>query len=51
MTLTPKLSLPYIMPAQAQKHVTHNEALAKLDVIVQLSVLSMNLKSPPEVRS
>lgn len=51
MTLTPKLSLPYIMPAQAQKHVTHNEALAKLDVIVQLSVLSMNLMSPPEVRS
>ena len=25
------LSLPYLMPAQAQKHVTHNEALRILD--------------------
>jgi hypothetical protein len=33
------LSLPFIMPSQAQKHVTHNEALEKLDAIVQLHVL------------
>jgi len=26
---TPKLDLPYIAPAQAQKHVTHNEAYAR----------------------
>ncbi len=32
------LALPYIQPAQAQKHVTHNEALRVLDVIVQLAV-------------
>ena len=32
------LSLPYIQPAQAQKHVTHNEALRILDALVQLSV-------------
>jgi hypothetical protein len=30
------LSLPFIMPSQAQKHVTHNEALKTLDAVVQL---------------
>ncbi|THH35379.1 DUF2793 domain-containing protein [Aliishimia ponticola] len=32
------LSLPFIQGGQAQKHVTHNEALRTLDTIVQLSV-------------
>ena len=39
MDQTPNLTLPYIMAAQAQKHVTHNEALRALDVIVQFSAL------------
>jgi hypothetical protein len=30
------LSLPLIQPSQAQKHVTHNEALRILDAVVQL---------------
>jgi Protein of unknown function (DUF2793)/Chaperone of endosialidase len=47
MDATPKLSLPYIMPSQAQKHVTHNEALAALDVVVQLVVLDRDLGTPP----
>lgn len=47
MSQTNNLSLPYILPSQAQKHVTHNEALLKLDAIVQLSVESKNLASPP----
>src|SRR5262245_1934348 len=47
MDTTPKLSLPYIMPSQAQKHVTHNESLAILDVLVQLAVLDSDLASPP----
>jgi hypothetical protein len=34
---TSVLSLPLIQPAQAQKHVPHNEALRVLDAIVQLS--------------
>ncbi|MEP4196376.1 MAG: DUF2793 domain-containing protein [Aliishimia sp.] len=34
------LSLPYIEGGQAQKHVTHNEALRNLDSVVQLSVLA-----------
>lgn len=41
------LDLPYIMPSQAQKHVTHNEALARLDAIVQLGVLDRHLTVPP----
>lgn len=44
---TPNLKLPFIMPAQAQKHVTHNEALRVLDCIVQLSVLDRDLAAPP----
>lgn len=35
---TPNLPMPYIMPAQAQKHVTHNEAIGLLDMIVQLTL-------------
>lgn len=35
---TTNLSMPFILPSQAQKHVTHNEALQALDAIVQLAV-------------
>lgn len=42
-----RLQLPFIQPAQAQKHVTHNEALAALDAVVQASVLAMELSDPP----
>ena len=41
------LSLPLILPAQAQKHVTHNEALRLLDVMVQLAVQDRSLDLPP----
>lgn len=41
------LSLPLILPAQAQKHVTHNEALRLLDVAVQLAVANRDLGVPP----
>ena len=41
------LSLPLILPNQAQKHVTHNEALAILDVIVQLAVITRDQTVPP----
>jgi hypothetical protein len=44
---SPILSMPYIQPAQAQKHVTHNEALRLLDMIVQLAVLSADQSVPP----
>jgi hypothetical protein len=41
------LSLPYIMPSQAQKHVTHNEAIAALDVLVQ-TVVTDEAATPPD---
>lgn len=44
---SPILNLPYILPAQAQKHVSHNEALRILDAIVQLSVQDRILTGPP----
>jgi len=44
---TPILNLPLILPAQAQKHVTHNEALRLLDITVQLAVLDRDLSEPP----
>lgn len=47
MTDTPNLALPYILAAQAQKHVTHNEAIRALDALVHLSVADRNLSAPP----
>ena len=47
MDATPNLSLPYIMAAQSQKHVTHNEAIRALDAILQLAVLDRDLTAPP----
>ena len=44
---TVHLALPFIMAAQAQKHVTHNEALRVLDGVVQLSVKDRDLAAPP----
>lgn len=44
---TPNLALPYILPGQAQKHVTHNEALRLLDAMVQLAVLDRTRTAPP----
>jgi len=44
---TTHLLLPYILAAQAQKHVSHNEALRILDGLVQLSVLDRDLTAPP----
>jgi hypothetical protein len=48
---SPILSLPLILPAQAQKHITHNEALRLLDVMVQLAVLNRNLSAAPALPS
>lgn len=44
---SPRLNLPFLQPSQAQKHVTHNEALRRLDLVVQLSVISVNGTTPP----
>lgn len=47
MPETTHLRLPYLMAAQAQKHVTMNEALRLLDGIVQLAVLDRSRTAPP----
>lgn len=44
---SPRLTLPFIQPAQAQKHVTHNEAVRALDLLVQLSFEDDQLSAPP----
>jgi hypothetical protein len=43
---TPRLALPYLHVAQAQKEVTHNEALQRLDICVQCVVEDI-LGAPP----
>lgn len=47
MANSTNLILPYIEAAQAQKHVTHNEAIRALDTVVQLAVLDRDLTAPP----
>lgn len=44
---TKRLELPYILPSQAQKHVTHNEALQRLDAITQLVIRTEAAEPPP----
>jgi hypothetical protein len=46
MPQTPNLSLPYLEAGQAQKHVTHNEALRVLDAAVQLAVAAVTSIPP-----
>ncbi|MFM2354655.1 MAG: hypothetical protein RLZZ528_391 [Pseudomonadota bacterium] len=41
------LGLPYVQAAQAQKHIAVNEALARLDGLVQLILQSVTQTSPP----
>ena len=44
---TSRFNLPYIMPGQAQKHVTHNEAVRAIDALLHVSVMSRGLNTPP----
>jgi len=47
MQQTPFLGLPLLAAAQAQKHVTHNEALMAADAVIQLHLEALNAASPP----
>lgn len=47
MTTTPNLVMNYIASSQAQKEVTHNDALNDLDFLVQASVIDHTLSTPP----
>lgn len=42
-----RLALPYIIASQAQKHLTHNEALAVLETLVQPVVSDIAANEPP----
>ncbi|RWX78911.1 DUF2793 domain-containing protein [Neorhizobium lilium] len=44
---SPNLEMPFILPSQAQKHVTHNEALLRLDALVHLTILAEQPTPPP----
>lgn len=46
---TTRLAMPLLQPAQAQKHVTVNEALMRLDGLVNLVLQSVTRQQPPEV--
>lgn len=47
--MTARMALPLLMPAQAQKHVTVNEALLRLDGQVDLVLQSVSRSAPPEI--
>lgn len=47
MTETAQMSLPLLAPSQAQKHVTVNEALARIDALTHLVLASVSVASPP----
>ena len=47
MSQSTNLHLPYIAAGQAQKHVTVNEALLRLDALVQANAISRVTTSQP----
>lgn len=47
MVNTPNLALPLLSPSQAQKHVTVNDALVRLDAITNLRILALDVLDPP----
>jgi hypothetical protein len=44
---TPRLALPLLQPGQAQKEMTVNEALARIDLAVQGAVAGAGVDAPP----
>ncbi len=48
-TETLRLGMPLLQPSQAQKHVTVNEALMRLDGLVNLVLQSLTVTAPPSV--
>lgn len=47
MSSTANLGLPLLQPSQAQKHVTVNEAIARLDGLCQTNLVSITTATPP----
>ena len=42
-----RLALPLLQPGQAQKEMTHNEALALIDLAIGAHVLDIGVETPP----
>ena len=42
-----RLNLPYLAAGQMQKHVTLNEALTRLDALIQTAVVSRTVSDQP----
>jgi hypothetical protein len=51
MSETAKLGLPIVQPAQAQKHVTVNDAFQRLDAFAQTLIVSAGGATPPPTPS
>ncbi|MDD3371113.1 MAG: DUF2793 domain-containing protein [Alphaproteobacteria bacterium] len=47
MTVTPHLAMTYIASSQAQKEITHNEALNDIDFLAKASVINTTVSTPP----
>lgn len=45
--ISPNLQLPYLAAGQAQKHITVNESLQRLDALVQLTLVSAATAAQP----
>lgn len=44
---TPRLTLPLLAAGQAQKEITHNEALVLIDALIGAQVVAVNVVAPP----
>ncbi len=45
--MSARFALPFIQPGQAQKEIAHNHALARLDALVHLRIVSDTEAAPP----
>jgi hypothetical protein len=45
---TARLALPLLAAGQAQKEVSHNEALTRIDLAAQASVIAAGTETPPD---
>lgn len=51
MANSPRLGLPYLVAGQAQKELSHNDALNDLESLAQISVINRTTSTPPATPS